>query len=166
MSNFKRMKFKVKDAEHSKAIQEALFKEGYEWKSRTDMQRPRHLDMAHLYTYEDRVICYGNAASTFNEADHVEHFLVEGKIVDMGYWTQPTTGVTLTVNDSGYALSSAGIGAIKFSTEPAPLKTKAEHDKQRRLDILQAMVRYVEADKYIPTEWISEFSYLNNLMEK
>ena len=43
---------------------------------------------------------------------------------------------------------------------PLGLKPKTIHDQQRAIEILEAMKRYVLADKAIPNEWIGELGNL------
>lgn len=52
----------------------------------------------------------------------------------------------------------------KSDTElPAGLMPLSSHDKKRALDIVEAMHRYVIADKPIPNEWFAELSDLKGV---
>jgi hypothetical protein len=84
----KDMKFRVKDAAHSKAIQEKLFQMGCGWPDPL-------VKWAHKpYLYANgKIVCYGDTESFFEEDESTEHILTkDGKIVplvdddDYTYW--------------------------------------------------------------------------------
>lgn len=49
---------------------------------------------------------------------------------------------------------------------PLGLKPRREHERERLLEILAAMTRYVEADKAVPLEWRAEMYELLQRYEK
>lgn len=57
MPKFTAMKFKVNDPEHSKQIQECLFKLGYRWCC--GYKSVQHITMYYLFTEEDGLITHG-----------------------------------------------------------------------------------------------------------
>ena len=73
---FKNMKFRVKDEEHSKLIQEELFKLGYEWNGG---KRVQYTDKEFLYTDENGWLSHGGYESTFLGYPPIEHHLVPEK---------------------------------------------------------------------------------------
>lgn len=69
---FKAMKIRIKDAIHSRMVQEALFEMGYSW----PFQVVRHTDFPWLTTYEDGRIYYGSSITEFNSHTNEEVELV------------------------------------------------------------------------------------------
>ena len=59
---FKNMKFIVRDEDHSRQIQEALFAAGYKWYSNRGIE---HLDSKYLYTNNYGLIQYGTDKEFF-----------------------------------------------------------------------------------------------------
>lgn len=49
----------------------------------------------------------------------------------------------------------------EFQKPPLGLKPKNIHDEERMSDIAQAISRYIEAVKTIPTEWVEEYNELS-----
>lgn len=75
------MKFRVRDEEHSKEIQEALFKEGYTWYPGS--MRVQYTDEPFLYAsskYND--VTRDNSSTYFKNSGAKEMFVVNGQIVD------------------------------------------------------------------------------------
>lgn len=84
MSNqqqFKAMKFKVKDEEHSKLIQEALFKVGYVWNGDTQPRTLCHNEKF-LFAYPDGKLTMTKDEYVFYEKNNQEHTIVLTKIDD------------------------------------------------------------------------------------
>jgi hypothetical protein len=129
------MKFKVESVEHSKAIQDALFALGYKWAGNDAYHK--HEDARYLFADingERGYITYVHADdSYFNDSPNVEHFLVDGEFVTK---------------------------APVIERPPLGLKPRSIHERMRLLEILEAMHRYVKADKKIPSEWHDEFNDL------
>lgn len=76
---FEGMKFRVKDEEHSKLIQEHLFSLGYGWEGRgfgVLEKVVKHTSHAFLYTYSNKQICYGDDIENFETKDFPEIELV------------------------------------------------------------------------------------------
>ena len=44
---------------------------------------------------------------------------------------------------------------------PIGLRPKIVHDQPRAVEILEAMLRYVEADKAVPQAWLDELKFLS-----
>ena len=61
---FKAMKIRIKDEQHSRLVQETLFEMGYRW-SHHD-QEIRYTDKAFIYTKHDGYLLYGNLVVCFN----------------------------------------------------------------------------------------------------
>ena len=61
MTQFKAMKFRVRDEEHSKAIQTWLFEQGYRWP--TTGQHLHNFDVRVIHTWEDGGITYSDDES-------------------------------------------------------------------------------------------------------
>ena len=76
---FKDMKFRVRDEEHSKQIQETLFGLGYKWA--TGEPGVNYTYCQYLYTNNDGDLCYGTTEEFFDgKVFHKEHTIkpVEG----------------------------------------------------------------------------------------
>ena len=71
----KDLKFKVKNEAHSKAIQERLFKLGYEW--RAHGLKPSYLDEPYVYASESGYITYGITLEIYQKEEEVETTLDE-----------------------------------------------------------------------------------------
>ena len=67
---FKAMKIRIKDEEHSRLVQKALFETGYKWWSHSD-QEIRYTDKAFIYTKNDGYLSHGVLIETF-DADKAE----------------------------------------------------------------------------------------------
>lgn len=66
---FKAMKIRIKDEQHSRLVQEALFKVGYKWSDHN--QDISYTDKAFIYADNNGYIFYGSLTETFN-TDKVE----------------------------------------------------------------------------------------------
>lgn len=71
---FKNMKIRIKDEEHSRLVQETLFEMGYEWGGRFQDQCIRFTDKAFLYVGCDGRLLYGSRVAEFDshESEEVE----------------------------------------------------------------------------------------------
>jgi hypothetical protein len=150
----KAMKFRVYSEDHSKAIQTALFKEGYAW-VKTD-KTFRHTDAEYLvaagFGPDDNCITYVSNDKVFFDEFRADEYILtpQGTFARVeDYFKQPETT---------YA-------PLPTDPEPIGLVPKSIHDSNRLRDIVEAMQRFASADKRIPAEWISELQYLNNLVE-
>jgi len=74
MTQFKEMKFRVKDVEHSAKIQEHLFSLGYKWWSGSTVQLT---SSPYIFTEKDGRICKSDSGSTFDKDSSPEMHLVE-----------------------------------------------------------------------------------------
>jgi hypothetical protein len=82
---FKNMKIRIKDKEHSRLVQEALFEMGYKWGGQYQDQCLRFTDKAFLYAECDGMLLHGYSAENFdtNEAEEVELVTAHSfKVVD------------------------------------------------------------------------------------
>lgn len=140
------MKFRVKDEAHSKAIQDALFAEGYRWFGRDGYYatHAKHLFASssnNTITYADEDVDY------FDNHDNVEHELVDGVIQIVECLPKPTH-----------------CPPMPSCQQPIGLRPKCVVDTLRTQEILEAMSRYAAGGKKIPMVWIEELADLN--MEK
>lgn len=55
---------------------------------------------------------------------------------------------------------SRNTGKSKYKKPPLELMPRKENDRRRALEIIDAMRRFVEADKYIPEDWFDELEDL------
>ena len=63
----------------------------------------------------------------------------------------------------GYANKDfSGIFPQKIRKPPIGLRPKKISNKDRKIEILEAMIRYVNGFKKIPAEWVDELIDLNN----
>lgn len=69
---FKNMKIRIKDEQHSRFVQETLFEMGYGWPE----QAVSYTNFPWLTTYEDGRIYYGTPAIDFNSHENEEVELV------------------------------------------------------------------------------------------
>jgi len=74
---FKNMKFRVKDEEHSKQIQEYLFSLRYRWLGR--YRDTMHVNKPYLFTQTDGRITQTDNEYGFNDPDYIEYQLKETK---------------------------------------------------------------------------------------
>lgn len=82
-----------------------------------------------------------------------EDFLKE----DKSHWTiSPSPDVCSEHFLSGYIHLGGSDPLRSLELPPVGLKSKAIHDEQRQIEILEAMQRFSEVDKPIPKEWIDE----------
>lgn len=65
VNKMKAMKMKINNPDHSKAVQEWLFEQGYEWDD-LSLDYPQFVEAPYLYT-EDGSILYGDTAKGFVE---------------------------------------------------------------------------------------------------
>lgn len=90
----KAMKFRVKNPEHSKAIQERLFEMGYKWfgEHRAAVEKTKH---PFLYADSNLDIFYGNTEELFDKEPNTETTLEE-----ITEWT-PKQGEMIEVSNNG-----------------------------------------------------------------
>jgi hypothetical protein len=180
---FKKIKIKVTDPQHSKEIQEELFKLGYEWFS--GERKIRHDDAEVLYADEDGCITYSYLDHFDKVPENEEHFLSPAGLVTKDYYKQPITSWNNMQDAKAGLQEKISIPAryenpqtdednivkqtfdkmIDNVSTPIGLVPKSIHDSNRLRDIVEAMQRFSSANKRIPVEWISELQYLNNLVE-
>ena len=139
----KAMKFRVKDAEHSKKIQEALFAEGYNWWSGSKVQ-PQYLDADFLYANENGSMAFGTLMLGFVGSHNPEYELFYDSIQPVEALPQPANYPKMP--------------AVK---QPNGLRPKCIVDALRVKEILEAMSRYAADGHKIPQEWLDELGELN-----
>lgn len=144
----KAMKFKVKEKEHSEAIQAKLFELGYRWGERQPKFEYTNAKALYAGYFGGEEITYSYDLHGFGDIGNYncEEYILspQGEFVKVeDYYKQPETPPVL---EKVY--------------EPIGLLPKHIHDKQRMYEILDAMRRYVEAGKKIPMMWIAELDDL------
>jgi hypothetical protein len=148
----KDMKIKIKDEQHSKQVQEALFNMGYEW---GDGGRTiKHTDAKALYTYEYGGLFYNSrdedSTEHFDENEKPEYKLSFGTFVPAVYIPDPDFPQIVIVDDP-------------HGGQPGPLlglTPRIIRDKERLVEILEAMLRFAKGDMIIPDEWDNEYDEL------
>jgi hypothetical protein len=148
MSNYKNMKIRATDEQHSKAIQEKLYELGYVWGGSPNDRSVTYY--GYLYTYDNGIIMHSDFNSGyFDNHKNPEYVLTSyGEFVDaFKYYTQPETPPMK-----------------EPSTEKPPLGLVPRYvrDTQRLQEILEAMHRYSAAGKVIPKLWSDELAELLN----
>lgn len=102
MSNLKAMKFKINSPEHSRQIQEKLFKLGYFWGMSGKMVQ--YTDRPALYAnyFGDKTLTHSHTLEDFEDVGDfncVEYFLVNGKFITADeYFVYPKTTFTAGMN--------------------------------------------------------------------
>lgn len=86
----KAMKFRVKNTEHSKAIQERLFEIGYT----NGIKNTQQITFAFIYANETGMVGFGNDILSFSESNHTETTLEE-----ITEWT-PKQGEMIEVQET------------------------------------------------------------------
>lgn len=74
----KQMKIRIKNPEHSKKVQKALFELGYEWLNGKTFKR---LEQPFLFTWSDGDITYSGSESHFENRKYPEYVLQNGTLV-------------------------------------------------------------------------------------
>lgn len=95
---FKNMKIRIKDEEHSRLVQETLFAMGYKWVLSGGVG---YTQMPWLSTYENGCIYFGSKKSEFDDHQHEEVELVTTysfKVVDQEALRKATEKETLKKN--------------------------------------------------------------------
>lgn len=163
----KDMKIRLTNENNLAVVAEALHKAGYAY-----IVGDSAFDNATaLYAYDTGIVLKttdeSGAGSYFDRHQNEEHFLFNGQFVTKYYFKQPETPkVNIPEryenpqNEEDKAVKGAFDKVIGSMYEPIGLLPKAIHDKQRMYEILDAMRRYVDADKKIPMIWIAELDDL------
>lgn len=147
---------------------------------------------AYIYTYaDDEVITHGGTKEIFNNHPNEEHWLADGALCSLSYWTQPVTAniperYKNPVTDADKAMKDAydtvceqlsnsggGVGYFSFhkdysetTYEPLGITPRADFLRNRSVEILQAMLRYTEASITIPSTWFLELEDNNEELDK
>jgi hypothetical protein len=134
----KKMKIRLTEQNNFDVVSKALAEAGYE----NVVGDSRFLDATELYVYANGDILKTtketSAGRYFEQHDNEEHFLTPAGFVKKDYYKQP--------------VSTFNWSAI-FSTT---LPSKAEHDRQRKIAILEAMAAVLKKNEEVPSEWWEE----------
>jgi hypothetical protein len=149
--NLGSIKIRIKDAEHSRCVQEHLFKMGYKWESsRYDQkQEVKHSYADCLYVYENGLILFSDRDERhFNNHQNLEYAFSDEEI--------------------GYKPVLPPVDMSRCPPMPTvkpPLGIRPKHivNMERMQEIIEAMSRYVSERKYIPAEWFDEVRELNEI---
>lgn len=141
------IKIRIKNPEHSAAVQNKLFEIGARWIGAA--AKVGCTNSPYLYL-DDGLISYGGTSEEyFLNDDNKEVFLVNGEFSEFPEDYQPLP-------------FHQGEVIIKSPTKPpVALRPRYLANLQRMEEILEAMTRYVEAKKRIPSDWLTEFDSLN-----
>lgn len=142
-NKMKAMKFRVRDEQHSKEIQEALFEEGYSW----------HIEDVKLFMLSAEYL-FANVYST-------NKYITYGNTY-IDFQNQPCEECVVT---NGVISSVACKQTQQAKNMPIGLRPKAIAEALRKVEVLEAIVRYVEAAEKVPQEWLEEFIELNGKMK-
>jgi hypothetical protein len=104
MSEFKDMKFRVENEEHSKQIQEALFKLGYKWAF--GGQEVRYAYYKYLYIHAYGRIYHGCCESEFEDCQYSEYKLINGEIIKATDEDKKVDTIQLTYTEAWEALKA------------------------------------------------------------
>lgn len=167
------MKICIKDEEHSKAVQEALFNIGYDWRGEKHASI-QHTEYPAIYTDSYGAITYAsldlyNSMEYFNDCNMGEYFLTA-----MGEFRKklPQTLGDLIKRDAEEAKATAEefdkeeFIATLIATRPVSLRPKAVVDGLRMQEILTAMLKSVQAGAKIDNKWLCELDDLNDSLEE
>ena len=146
------IKIRIKNPEHSACVQKKLFEMGFEWSWAGAYVK--YAEEAFLYAKlhgGDKILSYSSCENHFKNHSHEfkEHIFTDEEI---GYFPE------------GYQTLSHHQGEVIIknpSKPPVALRPRYLANLQRMEEILEAMARYVEAKKRIPSDWLTEFDSLN-----
>jgi hypothetical protein len=144
------MKFRVRDAEHSKQIQEALFAINVKWSGvRSEVSftgAPYLYAEFGCYAEESNYLTYGHTEETFKrQTNCTETLLVAGKFVPAADYTPPMVDST----------------AVKALPR---LRPRNEVAQERLVEILEAMVWAAKQGVVIPDAWDDEYDELREYL--
>lgn len=140
---FKEMKIKVLTPEASEEVQNALFGLGCKWNGDAEGYVQLTSKKALFVDENGKITHMTNADEYFNTHKYPEMFLVNGVFL------------SAVARDAHEALTTSPV-----ERPPLGLKPRSIHDKLRMLEILEAMHRYVKADKKMPYAWHEEYREL------
>lgn len=139
----KDMKIRILGREHSEAVQEALFAEGIYWWADTS-GIIQLTDAGYLFVFNNH-IGYATSEIYFNQDPRQEHWLIDGALKS----------------------STEAFANYQKPTEQLPvgLRPKWVVDELRRVEILEAMLRYASANPPVatPGEWLLELDELSDI---
>jgi hypothetical protein len=164
-SDMKDMKFRIRDEQHSKDIQEALFKEGYVWGCDDFDGSPMHTEKGFLTAYPMWMkVYYLETEGCFIDHSNPEHFLLYGKIVTKEEYE---TAKKDWEGAEAVIFGDAVEVAAQPSQEPhvSPLRPRSVVNALRLREVIDAIQRYVYADKVVPEEWLDELRDLNYILD-
>lgn len=164
------MKFRISSPEHSKQVQEALFKAGFKWSGTSTLTE--HLGADFLYAEVSsggaKYICWSNKDGIDDEffeeqTQYVETVLLDGEFVPVEL-VRPSDMVVvdeLVVEEPGNGRPPLGLRPRRIFEEEV-----AQLYKERLLQILEAMQRYAFAGMVIPDAWDDEYNHLRELLNE
>lgn len=142
------MKFYVKNDEHSKEVQDALRKLGYDWEHETYKGK---------YMFTNQPVLWANSTT---KAIYVSYSEAE---IDI-----PEDAVACKV-DYGCVVYVERHMPTVAEKPPIGLRPRKIVAQDRLVEILEAMLRYANEGKVIPDEWDNEYDelreYLNTVYE-
>jgi hypothetical protein len=152
MNDFKNMKIRTTDPATAQKVQEALYKLDYFWHEMVpDSSEYKFLDDCYgIKTYGDGCI----VRFSLNEQDVEEGF----KHDDSEEYILTPQGTFMKPEDY---FKQPETPPVKQRSPFFGLKPRRIHDKERMQDLLEEMLRYVEAGWLIPHEWVNELAELS-----
>lgn len=140
----KAMKFRVKDEQHSKEIQEALFAAGYGWggKMTTTIENE---DASFLYAEKDGYLLYSNEYSSDGFFDNEPH--------------------EETVLFNGFFFPALMKPTAEQPAEKSLVRTRKQFLQERQVELLRAMLADAEEGKMISYDYASELAENHQILE-
>jgi hypothetical protein len=163
----KSMKFKIRDEQHSREIQEALLAAGYGWGA-GEAKHPQYTDAGVLYAgyFGGKEITYSHNLQDFEDMGNYnceEHFLFNGQFVTKDYFTQPETP---TKAEQQYCLGCSpltctGCEQVHGTIEeklyaPLPLQPCNEWLRDRMKQIVEHILHALEQGKVVEEQLTRE----------
>lgn len=141
----KAMKFRVKDEQHSKEIQEALFAAGYGWGGRKTTAVENE-EKPFLYAEKDGYILYSDeysAETFFNRQPNEETVLFMGSFVS----------------------ANAAVRLLAPAEKKPLVRTRKQFLQERQVELLRAMLADAEEGKMISDDYASELAENHQILE-
>jgi hypothetical protein len=141
------MKFRVRDAQHSRRIQDALFKLGVKWQG-------VHAEVA----YTDKPFLYAEFGS-YSHLYPDRNYLTYGAVVDT-FDRQTNCVETLLLDDGTFIPTAEYVEPTAPVAATPRLRPRKEVEQARLVEILEAMVWAAKQGVVIPDEWDDEYDQL------
>lgn len=189
------MKIKIRDRLHCQEVQEQLFKEGFGWRGDEKFLQYTYATHLFAAANGGYICYISDGDEEyFSDYKSEEHFLITdaqgARFVTKDYWTQPATAniperYKNPVTDTDKAMKAAydtvceqltnsvgGSGYFSFhkdssetTYEPLGITPRVDFLRSRNVEILQAMLRYTEANMTIPSTWFLELEDNNEELD-